>query len=150
MINKSSLDALKNYKVNDDNIYDIAKLFPMMLGNVLRMMYVYITPSSLINLSYKRENLMQFEIKFGYAMMMHKYDDVDNVLLDFLESYHYGLQGTEHIWHIKFKDTARNRFIEICNGFAGKKWNDIIEPFIDALYLLFSSATIEGKDVNLN
>ena len=63
MINKNTLDVLKNYKVNESNLYDTAKLFPLMLGNVLRMMYIFITPGSLINLAYKRENLMEFEIK---------------------------------------------------------------------------------------
>ena len=149
MINKNTLEGLKNYKINENNMYDIVKLFPLMLGNTLRMMYIFITPGSLINIAYTRESLMAFEIKFGYAMLMHKYDDLDNVLLDFLDSYHYGIPP-DYLFHITFKDTARQHFINICNTFNGKTWNDIINPFIDVLYILFSSATIDGKDINLN
>lgn len=141
MINKSVICGLKAYKSTEENIIVISKIFPILFGNILRLSYVYFKPTDRIMLVYNQLEFLKFQTKLGYAIMMHEYDYLDNIVLEFLDSYHYGF--SPYVFHIKFNQEVRQKFIDTCNTFKGKTWNEIIDTFIDSFYELISTATLD-------
>jgi len=153
MVNKVIINNLKLYKSTEENIISISKIFPILFGNILRLSYVYFKPTVKVTLIYDQMEFLKFQTKFSYAILMHMYDNLDNIILEFLDTYHYGFPP-DHIFHIEFNQEIRQKFIDTCNSFKGKTWNEIIDLFIDSFYELVSTATLDdferGKIYPLN
>ena len=155
MINKKTIDNLKLYKATEENVIAISKIFPILFGNLLRLSYVYFKPTVKVSLIHDQMEFIKFQTKLGYAILMHEYDNLDNIVLEFLDTYHYGFPPT-YIFHIEFNQEIRQNFINICNTFKGKTWNEIIDPFIDSFYELISTAALDDFErkykltINLN
>lgn len=142
MINKKVIDNLKLYKSTEENIVPISKIFPILFGNILRLSYVYFKPDTKVTLIYNQIEFLKFQTKLGYAILMHEYDNLDNIVLEFLDTYHYGFPP-DYMFHISFNQEIRQKFIGVCNTFKGKTWNEIIDSFIDSFYELLSTATLD-------
>ena len=90
MVNRQVIYGLKVYKTVEENIIPISKVFPILFGNILRLSYVYFKPDVKVMLVYDQMKFLQFQTKFSYIILMHQYDNLDNIILEFLDSYHYG------------------------------------------------------------
>ena len=141
MINKNSIMNLKAYKITNNTDSLIAKIFPSLLGNFFKLFYIDVTVGNILALSFPIDKFLQFQTKFGYAILMQKYDNFDNIILEFVDEIFVGVPPYI-INKIEFGTEERQKFINICNGFVGKHWNDILEPFLEAYFILFSSAFI--------
>jgi hypothetical protein len=145
MINKTTINNLKMFKVTDDNIIPISKLFPILFGNILKLAYVQVKPDMIVALNYDYMLFIQFQTKLGYAILTHSYDTLDNIILEFLDSYNYGIPP-EHMFYIDFSKDERQNFIDTCNSFKGKYWNDILDDFIEGFYNLLCTAHLDSMD----
>lgn len=147
MINKNILNGLKGYVSSDENLYHVADMFPRLLGNLLRIMSVYQPPIYTINLMYDQKDFYKFQINMSHAIANNSFDTLDDIVLGFIETYYYGLEPNK--FYLQFGEGIRKNFIEICNSFKGKHWNDILNPFIDSLNDLLSSGIVNGMHVTL-
>jgi hypothetical protein len=147
MINKKLFNGLKNYYINDDNIESIAQAFPLVLGNLLRMMNVQVPPRSTVNLLFDRDKFLEFINNFGYAILNEDFDLFDNLIIEFISTYHYVILPYKYI--IDLDEEQKIIFINLCNSFKGKKWNDILDIFVDGLYDLLSLSTVNGAEITL-
>jgi len=146
MINKKIFDSLKTYKSHTD-LNEIAKSFPQIFVNFLCLLSITIPPCMIFNIRYTADALFKFQMNFGNAIATGNFDLLDNVLLELLSSYYCGFPPYE--FRIEFCESSRDRFIELCNSFKGKSWDEICDPFIDSVYELLSSCTVSGYPINL-
>ena len=144
MINKQTLDNLKYFKIQEDNLLHVTKAFPLLLSNTIRSMYIYFKLDTYTNISATYEQHLKLQTKLSYFILLHQYDNFDNVLLEYLDSVHYGIHP--YIYKIEFNKEERQKFINVCNQFAGKHWNDILDPFLDALYNLLATASVDDVE----
>ena len=143
MINKETFNNLKCYRINsEEETSQFAQIFPIFLGNFFRLIHIKVLPIGVACLYYDPVKFLSFQTKLSYAILLHKYDDLDNIVLEFLDNYFCGTS------HIDLVEEERIKFINICNGFVGKHWNDILDSFVDALYDLLSTAMIDDMEKN--
>lgn len=147
MINKSLLDGLKVYKTNSEDTGGIAIVFPLVLGNILRLITITLPPCYVKNLTYDVNKFMEFQLCMGNAIRNHDFDVLDNIILEFFKSYHFMLPP--HKFCLEFPQKVEETFITTCNNFKGKKWNDILGLFMESLYELLLHGTVNGIPINL-
>jgi len=147
MINKDILNGLKGYRSSNDNLYHIADIFPKLLGNLLRIISVFHPPIYNVNLIYNPKDFYKFQINLSYAIANYNFDTLDNLVLEFIETYYYGIEP--NIAKLKLGEEEKKKFIDTCNNFKGKQWNDIIGPFIDSLNDLLATGSINGMQISL-
>ena len=148
MFIKHLLVGLKSQKfaIYEKNI--VAETFPELLAQCLQMIKVINLYGEEQVLSYDWQKLVQFKVNMGNAVYTETYNSLDNILIDFLSTYHYKKvtpAGSLVMFSINFLEEEKNIFIEKCESFKGKKWDNIVNDLIDAIYNLFNSATIHGN-----
>ncbi len=144
-INKQFLDSLKNCKIQDST-QNIA-VFPLIFANFLKSFLVKFSTGHVVSLRFLPEKIESFKEDLSKCIKESNFDNLDNIILSFLESYHYKIPP--YIVTIDFNDKAKKRFIEVCNNFKGRDWNSILDSFVDSLYDLFSTSVIQGGDLYL-
>jgi len=115
---------------------DIALEFPVMLSATLRMIPFKYELHNLL-LSYNALGFLTFRTRLSTAIFTNNFDYLDNVILDFIKSSKYSYGATPLT--LTFSEETTLNFVELCNSFKGRPWDDIIDPFIDGLRDLLSS-----------
>lgn len=142
---KTPLDSLKTMQINEVFTKEhIAKTFPMSLGILLRDMNIQINGGR-VNLLYKADKLHKFMSDMEEVILTNKFDYLDNIVLELLDNYTI-LLG-EKLEDIDIPEKDRTIFIDTCNNFKDRTWNDIFDDFLDAVYVVLKDATIAGRDI---
>src|SRR5271157_5705076 len=139
MINRNLLNGLKGFTTQDDNLSYIADAFPKILGNFLRLMHTSVKLVYVFSLNFDRNKFMEFMINLGNAIQNNEFDYIDNIIIDLLSTYHYIYPPYKVI--IDLDPLSTERFTVLCNGFKGKKWNDILSPLVDGIGDLLEAVT---------
>src|SRR5271157_642924 len=147
MIDKLILDELKMYGTTDSNLDKVASLFPQLLGNLICSVSVTLHPCYIFTLKFERDLYLQFTMNLGNAIRSNEFDMLDNIILDFIGTYHYYYPPYKVI--IDLNPIEVKKFTELCNGFKGQTWNDILSPLIDGIYNILITATANGEKLRL-
>ena len=144
-INRDLINALKVYKKMRP--YDIEEKFPKAFVGCLQSMLVYFPTGHIVLLLAPLEIQNQFIDKFEEALKNDQYDQLDNITLDFISNLKYRTPDFEISLNIE--EDEKQKFIDICNNFKDKEWDEIIDEFIDSVYNLLSNCTIYGGQLLL-
>ena len=147
MINKDLVFGLKGHRTTDATLDKVASSFPLVFGNLLRLMSVILPPCYVFNFMFERDKFMAFILTLGNAIHFNQFDFIDNIILEFLSSYNYIIPPYKVIIDLDPKEV--DKFTVLCNGFKGKEWNDILSPLVDGIYDLLNTATANGQKINL-
>jgi hypothetical protein len=147
MINRTLLNRFKVYKVSSYGEENVIKIFPSTFANILTMLYIKLTADVVVNFRFEKKIYDKFVTDLQTAIINEHFDYFDNIILELLHNYHFRYK--EYIISLDFNDLKMEEFIVICNEFSGKKWDDILDTFIDAFYDLLCTATANDIQVNL-
>jgi len=131
------LIGLKAYKTAVYGMETIAAVFPNLIADLLKMFMAKNAMGNTTPIGYNWNQLMEFQINLGNAIAAAQFDYLDNIVIQFLQSYSYVLPPYQ--FFIEFPDEEIQEYTEICNGFKGKEWDDIVDDFVDATYEFFGS-----------
>lgn len=133
----------QKFSIYEKNI--VAEVFPNMLTQWLTMIKVVNIYGLEQQLSYDWKKQVQFKLNLGHAIYNENYDKIDDIILEFMNTYHYKILTPKKelvLFPVVFKEEAKNEFINKCNSFKGKEWDNIVSDLIDSIYSLFESATV--------
>ena len=150
MIAKVFIDSLKTYKEPLYTKDKIASDFPFALANCCRSMKITNILGQPQGLLYDWTRLREFQVNLGIAIESEQYDYLDNIILEFFSEYNYKIitpDGKFVMFKIAFNEDAKNKFVDICNAFKGKEWNNILDDFLDSLYVFLNTITIHGENL---
>ena len=148
MFIKHMLPGLKAQRIAIYERNIVAEAFPTLLAHCLQMLKVTNIFGHEQILMYDWQKLVQFKINLGGAIYNKNYDMIDDILLDFLSTYHYKKvtpRGKLVMFMMEFPEEAKNAFVEKCNAFKGKDWDEIVCDLVDAIYSLLESTTVHGN-----
>lgn len=138
-----SFNNLKMFKTPPYTLQDLATSIPEMVITSFCMFLVVTPDNKWTSLYPNTKKLFQYYIDFGVAIRDSNYVNFANIIIPFLEecySYQYG-----KICPLVFDIEAKEKFVDICNGFKGNSWNDISNIFFDELLILGRAGSINGK-----
>lgn len=122
----------------------IADVIPRLIANsLLSTPFKYNTGK--VSISYTSTDLMTFTNRLGGAIHADQYDQLDNIILNFVKSY-IGFAPQLTLVKLVFPEEEASKFEQICNTFKGKSWVDISSEFIHALQILLQSGYIINGD----
>ncbi len=150
MLPEGFLNSLKAYKFSVMGRDAVITSFPELLANVCRMMKVTNVFGLPQAICYDWGKLLEFKINFSNAIAFENFDMLDNIILEFFSSYHYNIitpDGSLVMFKVDFPEDETQKFVNTCNAFKGREWDDILPEFLDALYSYTSKATIHGDDL---
>lgn len=139
------LKGLKAYKTFVFPIETIAEVFPSIFADILKMFRLRTAIGQSMPIGYDWSKLMEFQINLGNCIANNQFNYLDNILLQFLKSYSYVIPPYQ--FFIKFSNEEEEKFVNTCNAFKGKKWDDIIDVFIDAVYDLFETGKMFNQSI---
>ena len=147
MIVDAFIIALRTYKEPLYTKDKIAERFPFTLANCCRTMKVTNIFGKPQGLLYDWGQLQIFQSNMGIAISQEKYDTLDDIIIDFFNSYNYKVitpKGQHVMFTVEFPESAETIFRNKCNTFKNKKWNDILDTFLDVLVEFLKTATVHG------
>lgn len=146
MFKKEFLQPLKAYTTNIYTKEIICTVFPNMLAQLCRMTSVINFYGYPQQLHFNPEHVIEFTNNLGCSIHQENYDLLDNIILKFFKEYYYMIPINNKYYRfvVDFNEEATNKFVETCNNFKGKQWDDIISPFLDSLYEFLNTITIHG------
>ena len=147
MISEAFVNALRTYKEPLYTKEKIAECFPRTLANSCRTMKITNILGKPQGLYYDWGQLQAFQVNLGAAIHNENYDSLDNIIIDFVNSYNYKTvtpKGQFIMFTVDFPDTAVHQFEIACYQFKGKKWNDMLNEFIDELVKFLKTVTVHG------
>lgn len=139
------LKGIKAYRTPIFPIETIAKVVPHLLADYFKTFMAQNMQGTTSPIGYDWGRLLEFQNNLGMMIMSKKFDYLDNVVLQFLKSYSHVF--SVYRFPIKFPDSSVEKFKKICDSFKEREWNDIVDEFIDAVELLFSSGKILNKNL---
>ena len=148
MLKKEFINPLKAYKMKYMGKDTVINTIPMLIANCCRHSYVINVKGSTQPLCYDWTKLMEFRNNLSIAIAFENYDLLDNIILEFFKTYNYKviLNNLQYmIFTIEFPKESEDEFVETCNNFKGKQWDDILENLIEALYKFLNSGTVHGQ-----
>jgi hypothetical protein len=140
---KELFSGLKLYKTTNYSKEIIANAFPIVCANLFKMFMAKTPTGQAIPIGYDWGKLMEFKTNLGTIIAKENYDFLDNIIIQFLNS--YSCICMPYRIFIKFPEEKLDEYTKICDNFKGKKWDDIIDTFIDATYDLFALGTMMEK-----
>ncbi len=146
-IDKLILDNLKRYKGKENSLDNLSHLFATYYIGCLHSLTVRFSFGGIVVLRTPLELRQAFIDKMSDIIKKNEYDYLDNVALEIINSLHF-MTRFGNI-NIDINDREKQKFINICNSFKGKNWNDIIHSFVDATYDLLCGCTIQGGQLLL-
>jgi hypothetical protein len=150
MLPEGFIASLKAYKFSVMGRDSVIKVFPELLANTCRTMQVtnmYGVPQGLC---YDWNKLMEFKVNLSTAIAMEKYDTLDNIIIEFFDSYNYKIvtpMGQLVMFKVDFPKESKRKFETTCNAFKGRLWDDIIDEFVTSFYEFANTATIHGDNL---
>ena len=139
--------GLRGYKEPSFSLKAVATVFPETLANVLRLFNNRETILRSASVTFDWSAMKRFQMELGSAIYNENFDKLDDVVLKFYKTYHCVKPQGTYIgrYYIFFPEESIEKFVNICNGFKNKTWNEVIDPFLDALHELFDSSSIKEK-----
>jgi len=148
MLKKEFINPLKAYKIKYMGRGAIINIFPLLLANCCRQSYIINIKGSTQPLCYDWTKLMEFKNNLSIVIANENYDLLDNIILEFFKTYNYKIltkQSSYLLFKIEFPKDAEDNFIETCNNFKDKQWDDILDDFLEALYIFLNTGTVHGQ-----
>ena len=139
------LQGLKGYKTAVYPMQTIVDVFPHLIADYCKSFLVTRFDGHTDTIGYDWGRLLEFQINLGSMISSHKFEYLDNVVLQLFKSYSYIY--TVYQFYIDFDSISVKRFVKTCDTFKNKEWDDVIDDFVDALHDLFSSGTFLNKKV---
>lgn len=139
------LQGIKGYKTNVYSIELIANVIPQFIADLFRTFFIEDTAGRPNYIGYDWNRLMEFQINLGNMIKIGKFDYLDNVILQFLNGYGCLIYPFKH--SVKFSNEMVKKFTNVCNNFENLTWDDIADPFLDAIFDLFASGTILNQKI---
>jgi len=149
MIKPEFIQSLKAFKFSTMGKEHVAKIFPELLANSCRSLSITDILGNKKEVIYNWGKLMEYKINLSNAIYNNNYDLLDNIIIDFYQSYNYKMvtpKGQLVMFKVDFSDEVIKKFTDICNAFKGKEWDDILNDFLDAFYDFITKATIHGDN----
>ena len=150
MIADAFLNSLRIYREPHYTKEKIAENFPVTLANCCRTMKVTNILGKPQGLLYDWGQFQAFQSNLGITIYNEKYDYLDDTIIDFFNSYNYKIitpKGQRVMFTVEFSEDATNVFRNKCNASKNKEWNEIIDPFLDALSEFLKTATVHGDNL---
>lgn len=138
-----TFDTLKMFVSSLYSLDILSRVFPLLLINKFTSFLVVTEDNMWDRLCYSFNGFFQFRINLGVAIRDSNFDNFDNVLLPFLEECYSVQNGKKYT--LVFDEEQKKKFIDVCNSFKGKLWDDIINEFCDELLVLAKSSTVNGR-----
>jgi len=133
--------GLKGYKEGFYTKEQVAEYFPEVLAGFLKMINIKSAQLITAPIEFDWQKLMKFKMNFGKAIYTNNFDKLDDIILEFLNTYKCRISLTQSVV-ASFPEEAQKQLVQTCNSFKGKQWNDILEELVDALERYFTSGKI--------
>jgi hypothetical protein len=150
MLNEKYKGSLLILKKSINGADAVAKLFPRCLMEFLRCVYVTNMYGQLQTICYDYEKSHEFQIRLGFAIHNNNFDAIDDILIEFINTYHYKILTPDFklvMFPVNIPKEAESVFRKICNSFKGKEWDNILPELVDTLYAFTSTITIHGDKI---
>jgi hypothetical protein len=141
-IDQEIVNRLKLYKDEDRK-----SLFASYYIGCLQSLLVRFSFGGVIVLKTPLELRKKFIDNMNTTIQENNFDYLDNITLDFMGSLHF-VTNFGNI-AITIDEEQKKKFIEICNSFKGKKWEEVCPIFIDNTYDLLCKCSIQGGQLIL-
>lgn len=143
-VDKEIVDRLKIYKKDD---YCRHLMFPSYFIGCLQSFILKFPTGQVVILKTPIQLKEKYIKEMKSILEENRFDYLDNLTLEILESlYFFTYFGNIFI---KLDRDEKEKFIDTCNNFKGKEWNEVISPFIDSVYELLQKCTIPGGQLLL-
>lgn len=139
------LQGIKGYRTISYPLETIASVVPQFIADLFRTFFIEDSAGRPNYIGYDWGRLMEFQINMGNMIKQGKFTYLDNVVLQFLNG--YGCLVFPYKHNVKFAEQEVEKFTKLCNSFVNLTWDDIVDPFIDAIYDLFSTAKINNQAI---
>ncbi|HRZ18862.1 MAG TPA: hypothetical protein P5136_02285 [Methanofastidiosum sp.] len=133
-------ESAKFLNTDHCDLKTISSMAPVKIMYALRNFRIIDTTGQEYRLTFDGITVSPFQNKLRDAIENEDFDVLDNIILDFFKGYHIHLWGGK--LYISFPEENINSFVNICNNFKGKKWDEIVQDFFISLYTFMLSGSL--------
>lgn len=138
-----TFDALKVFNSRVYSVEEISRAFPLLLINTFTQFLVITEDGQWDRLYYDTSSLFYFNVNLGVAIRDNCFDYLDNIIVPFFEEC-FSIQNKKK-YTVVFGEQEKLNFIDTCNSFKDKIWDDILNVFCEQLLLLVKSGKVNNR-----
>jgi hypothetical protein len=142
---KDIFESVKVLKTINCDLDTISEIVPIKILYSLRAFRIIDPLGKTYELTFDGSQIPEFQNNLRKAIKTSNFDTLDNIIIDFFEWYHISF-GDGNLY-VTFRTDVREKFINTCNNFKGKIWDDIVDDFFTSLYDLISSGKVGPYDI---
>ena len=140
MIVKDVFDSGRYLNTKICTLTTIVETVPIKIAYGIKALRFIDTSGTPFNININSIQLSVLQTKLGNAIINNDFDTLDDIIINFFKSY-YCITQIGKLF-IEFEKEKIDKFIEICNSFKGKQWDDIVITFFNELYIFIMSGKI--------
>jgi len=145
VLNNMNLVDFNRLTVFNSKVYDIetiSRVFPQYLINTF-VSFLVVTEDNTWERLYKNgNNLFNFTISVGTSIKSNNFNSLSSLIIEYFEEC-YSLQK-DIMYNVILDHNEKKNFTNICNGFEGKVWDDIIIILCSSLNTLSFSGKVNN------